>query len=146
MSTRRATGSKGKPRGGESASFLPVKSKDSGHGSSGLPKRKEAGPLTASDVRDEALEILGITQGGLGAKSIKKAVDLMDATKLKVVAHEGKITDQIELEDNATQLGAARLVAEMAPVFSSRSEGGKGETNVQINVVLPSWYTPKDNQ
>ncbi len=76
----------------------------------------------------------GIDQAELGREVVDSVRDLMQATKLKVIAHEGKITDQVKLADNPVRLGATTLAAQIAPVLSSRTEGGRGETNVQINV------------
>ncbi len=73
----------------------------------------------------------GSDQAELGREVVDSVRDLMQATKLKVIAHEGKITDQVKLADNPVRLGATTLAAQIAPVLSSRTEGGRGETNVR---------------
>ena len=77
----------------------------------------------------------GVSLEQLGAEVIQHARVLMEAHKTKYFAHQGLVGDERQVEDNATRLGATRLVAEIAGVISSRTDGGPG--SIQVNVIVP---------
>lgn len=129
--------------GGESSteSSLPVKSADSA-----VKRSDQPGPLTPDFTRAKILEAAGVTieeLGQLARDVITKSRALMDAKKMRYWAHEGRVMDEKEVEDNQTQLGASKQAGEIAGLFSSRaSSGSSGKLEVVIN--LPGWAVIKE--
>jgi len=93
-----------------------------------LPKH----PSVRKSVRD-ALERAG---AGID-RAAKKANDLLDAKKTEFAKDKGKITDTMDVEDNATQLGALRTVLEAYGAIgqSPTKASGGGEAGSRIVIV-----------
>ena len=64
----------------------------------------------------------------------------MEATKTRFFAHEGVVTDERDVEDNAARLGAARLGAELAGVLTSVG-AGQHHAPAQVLIILPRGAT-----
>jgi len=102
--------------------------------------KKHEGPLTRDEVRDQSFALVGILPEELGAEVIGRVRALLGASKTRFFAHEGKVTDSRDIEDNAARLGAARLGAELAGVLTSVGVGQRLGPAV-VNIMLPDWGT-----
>ncbi|MCP4365617.1 MAG: hypothetical protein GY800_10015 [Planctomycetes bacterium] len=83
--------------------------------------------------------------GELLRKAISKAEEKLDAKTKKVFHYKGEKGDAVEMEDNTSQLQAAKQIMELTGAAPSKSSAdGKNDQHVQVQVILP-WGkgTPK---
>ncbi|MHC4278109.1 MAG: hypothetical protein ACYSTI_12420, partial [Planctomycetota bacterium] len=108
-------------------------------------KRQRQSP-TIPFGREEALRRMILKEAGLTPermgellrKAISKAEEKLDAKTKKVFHYKGERGDEVELEDNTSQLQAAKQIMELTGAAPSKSSAdGKNDQNVQIQVILP---------
>ena len=109
----------------------------------GAVAKKAKTPPTSREARLQAFKRAKTTPEQLGAETIIKARELMDAQKVRIIPgrkdNEGVMQPSTEtkIPDVGSQLGATRLAAELADLFSSRTAPGGGK--VEVVLVLPGW-------
>jgi hypothetical protein len=73
-------------------------------------------------------------------------VPLMGATETKIVVHEGKITDYVELSDNTTRRYSTRTALELLNAFPPRDPALAAQVGVEVIVMdMPRPKRPEIN-
>lgn len=114
------------------AEGVPVKdvAKQLGYKESQAQKLVHSDPVQAR-LR-KALEKAGIDDTYI-ANRLK---ELCEAKKTEFAKFKGQITDQTEVEDNGTRLGALTLAIDVATEFSARKQNNQSQGNAQFVIQL----------
>lgn len=100
---------------------------------------RESGYRAMDEMKDRLPELM--RRHGLGEEQIiGRLRDKMDATKTVTASMFGVITDSIEIADNAVQMKAIELAADLMGMSSNDSRGGGiGTVNIVWNGIAPPW-------
>jgi hypothetical protein len=86
-------------------------------------------------IRNKAPEVMDALGLSLPYIIDKHLRPLMEATETKVFAHEGEITDYVDLADNTTRRYATNMALELRGAYPTEQEKQQGSLGVEVIVV-----------
>ena len=72
-------------------------------------------------------------------KMVQRLDEQLDAKKIHIVSFEGKVTDTVDLVDNAGRLAAIKATGELFDVYRPRTDSAGGTRPVIVNLQWPAW-------
>lgn len=109
------------------------------------PVNKNAGPLTAKDLRTNLMEVAGVTKEELGQilrKAIDTTIEQMDAIQYQTFSYMGKKGDEVFSPDNKTRLKAAEQALRFVDQMP-RATKDTGPKTATVVINLPNIYSPE---